>query len=401
MTKSLYFDCFSGCSGDMIIGALLDAGVSLEELKKGLNLLGLDGYQLKAEKVLRSSISSMKFNVVMEEHDHHHHRGLTEIIRIIDSSQLPDIVKKKSIQVFNRLGEVEAGIHGAPLEEVHFHELGAVDSIIDIVGAILALDILKIERFYSSGFPAGAGTVNTAHGILPVPAPATLKLMALAGTPVISNPGPSPNIGELVTPTGAALITSLAEFHRPELRIEKVGYGAGNKDFQAWPNIMRVWIGEEIDLTNVSSLVLLETNIDDMNPQIYGYLMDKLLEEKALDVWFTPIQMKKNRPAVMLSVLAAQENETTLSKIILSETSTLGIRIRQVDRHEVQRKLIEFASSLGKARAKVKIYTDLVTISPEYEDCRRIASERQLPLHEVSRIIESEARRYLETHPLT
>ena len=248
---------------------------------------------------------------------------------------------------------MEAGIHNVPVEEVHFHELGAIDTIIDIVGTVFALETLKIERVYSSPLAVGSGTVKTAHGILPVPAPATLQILANAGAPIINAPPSENPPGELLTPTGAVLITSLATgFKLPNLKVEKVGYGAGNKQFQTWPNVVRIWIGEETGGGNDEGLVLLETNIDDMNPQIYGFLMERLFAEKAADVWFTPIQMKKNRPAIMLSVLAPSSLESKLSEIIMKETSTLGIRSRTVSRHMAHREIIEFDSSLGRARRK-------------------------------------------------
>lgn len=399
MTKIAFFDCFSGCSGDMILGALLDTGLELDALKKGLAELKIGGYQLSAEKVQRSSIAATKFNVVVDEHAHQHHRGLAEILEIINSGGLSPVVKEKSSAVFRRLGEAEARVHGISLEQVHFHELGAVDTIIDIVGTIYAFDLLKIGKSYSSPLPAGSGNISTAHGILPAPAPATLQLLAAAGVPLVSAPQSSPPPGELVTPTGAVLLTSLAQFRQPDMIVERVGYGAGSKEFKAWPNILRVWLGEEPTQDDGEGLVLLETNIDDMNPQIFGYLMEKLLAEKAADVWFTPIQMKKNRPAVMLSVLVPASLEAKFMEMIMRETSTLGIRSRQVSRHIARREIIEFESSLGRVRAKVKRSgVDAVDVSPEYEDCRRIALERDLPLQDVSRIIESEARQYLINH---
>jgi uncharacterized protein (TIGR00299 family) protein len=401
MTRALYFDCFSGCSGDMILGALLDSGFELDALRKGLAELNLNGYQITAEKVLRSSISGTKFNVLIEKDQLQPHRGLTDIVSIIDSSHLSEKVKKKSQEIFRHLGEVEAGIHGIPLDEVHFHELGGIDSIIDIVGAIYVLENLKIDHYYCSPLPVGSGKIKTDHGILPVPAPATLKLLALAGAPMVSPPeSPSP-VGELVTPTGAAVVTALSVFRRPDMRVKGVGYGAGQKDFAAWPNVMRVWIGEEINQPENADLILLETNIDDMNPQIFGYLMDKLLAERASDVWFTPIQMKKNRPAVMLSILAPAELESRLTEIVLTETSTLGIRTRLVSRHVAERKILEVPTTLGIAHVKVKIIGGVFEISPEYEDCRRVALERGLPLQEVLRIIELESRQYLKDRPST
>jgi len=406
MAKVAYFDCFSGCSGDMIIGSFLDAGLDLEVLKKGLAGLDFYGYQLTAEKVLRLSITATKFNVVLQEENEHahessyHHRGLSEILNIINTGKISDSVKTKSSEIFRKLGEVEAGIHGVPLEEVHFHELGAVDTIIDIVGTVFAIETLKIERIYSSPLAVGSGTVKTAHGVLPVPAPATLQILANAGAPIINAPPSENPPGELLTPTGALLITSLTTgFKMPNLKVEKVGYGAGNKQFPTWPNVVRIWIGEETGGGNDDGLVLLETNIDDMNPQIYGYLMERLFAEKAADVWFTPIQMKKNRPAVMLSVLAPSSLEAKFSEIIMKETSTLGIRSRNVSRHVAHREIIEFDSRLGHVRAKIKRFGgETVAITPEYDDCRRLALEHNLPLQEVSRILEIEARCYLAEH---
>jgi uncharacterized protein (TIGR00299 family) protein len=305
-------------------------------------------------------------------------------------------VKEKSATIFRRLGEVEAGIHGIPVEEVHFHEIGAVDSIIDIVGSVFIAETLGIERQYCSPLPAGSGNISTAHGILPSPAPATLRLLADAGAPLVQAPDPRVTPGELVTPTGAAVVTAFSTFGRPDMQVRTVGYGAGNKDFQAWPNVMRIWIGEEGGSGGSGDMVLLETNIDDMNPQIYGYLMEMLLEEKAADVWFVPIQMKKNRPAVMLSVLAPAGLETRLIETIMRETSTLGVRSRRVSRHTAQREIIEVDTTLGKAHAKVKRFGDFTAVSPEYEDCRRIARERNMPLQEVTRTVEADARRYLD-----
>jgi len=255
---------------------------------------------------------------------------------------------------------------------------------------------LWLFHFYSSPLLIGSGNVTTAHGILPVPAPATLELLATARAPIINTPNPDAPAGELLTPTGAVLVTSLASFKRPDMIVNTIGYGAGHKDFSHWPNVLRIWLGEEKDVSSDDNLVLLETNIDDMNPQIYGYLLEKLLEEKAADVWFTPIQMKKNRPGIMLSILAPVQYESRLTEIILNETSTLGIRVRPVFRHIAQRETIEFESSLGQVRAKVKRFSGkILSISPEYEDCRRIARERNIPLQEVLRIVEVESRRHI------
>ena len=398
--KIAYFDCFSGCSGDMIIGALIDAGLELKILNKGLNSLDIGVYKLTAEKVWRSSITATKFEVVVDEHVHHHHRPLKDILGVINSSRLSKNIKEKSAAIFQRLGEAEAKIHGIGIDEVEFHELGAVDTIIDIVGTIFALDYLKIEQVCASPLPVGSGNIPTAHGILPAPAPATLHLLAEASAPLISFPETAGTpAGELVTPTGAVLVTSLAKFNHPNMSTEKVGYGAGYKDFHGWPNIMRIWLGEAESASHYDELRLLETNIDDMNPQIYGYLMEKLLAEKAADVWFTPIQMKKNRPATMLSVLAPAFAEAKITEILVRETSTLGIRVRPVSRHIARREIMEFESGLGNAHVKVKHFSgNILNVSPEYEDCRNIALEQDIPLQEVFRIVEAEARKKLKGH---
>jgi pyridinium-3,5-bisthiocarboxylic acid mononucleotide nickel chelatase len=393
MTKIAFFDCFSGCSGDMLLGALLDTGLPLDELKQGLSSLEIGSYQIKLERVLRSSLSASRF-IVETDSRPSHPRCLADILGTIERSQLPPKVKNTSSKIFQRLGEVEAAIHNQPLNNVHFHEIGAVDSIIDIVGTIFALDFLKVERFYASPLPLGDGSISTSHGLLPVPAPATLQLLAMAKAPIVNSQISSESLGELVTPTGAAVITSLAEFRRPDMNLSRIGYGAGTRDLKDRPNVLRIWLGEEIETTEKEDLILLETNIDDMNPQIYSYLMEKLFSEKALDVWLTPIQMKKNRPAVMLDVLAPVQLESRLTEIILKETTTLGIRVRPVSRHAAQRETIEFDSSLGHIRAKVKRFSgQILDVSPEYEDCRRIAQERDIPLREVYRIINTEIRK--------
>jgi len=396
MAKVAYFDCFSGCSGDMVLGALIDAGLPLDILEKGLSSLAIHGYKLSAEKVKRSTITATKSTVTMDESEAQPERSLEDILMLIKVSKLRKKVKSTASAIFQRLGEAESRIHDVPLGKVCFHEIGAVDSIIDIVGVAFGLDALKIGRFYSSPLPLGSGSISTAHGILPVPAPATLRLIAMSNAPIVDFPKQSQPQGELVTPTGAAVVTTLANFGRPGMTIEKVGYGAGTRDFEAWPNVMRIWIGEEIEPAGSEALILLETNIDDMSPEIYGYLMEKLFTMQAVDVWFTPIQMKKNRPAVMLSVLAPKHAESDLIQVMIRETSTLGIRMSPAFRHIAKREIIEFDSTIGHTKVKVKRFMgDIVSIYPEYEECRRIALERDIPLQEVYRIIETEARKYL------
>jgi hypothetical protein len=316
---------------------------------------------------------------------------LHQILGLIANSSLPVETKEQSANIFRRLGEAEAKVHGIPIEEVHFHELGAVDTIVDIVGAVSGLRLLGIEAIFASPLPTGAGTVRSAHGTLPLPAPATLELLALAHAPL--QPSADLSLGELLTPTGAAIITTLATFQQPRMYLERVGYGVGSREIAAIPNMLRLWLGEAIEPEHRQDLLLLQTNIDDMNPELYGYVMERLFDRGALDVWFTPIQMKKNRPATMLSVLAPAEVEGMMVETILRETSTLGIRVQKVDRHEAKRDVLQFESSLGPVRVKLKLLGEaIVGVAPEYEDCRRLALKRGLPLQEVYRLVAVEAR---------
>lgn len=393
MTRIAYFDCFSGCSGDMLLGALLDAGLELDRLREGIESLGIAGLKISAQKVMRGVLSATKFDVTVAGSSKVSKRRLSGILEMISSSDLSRSVKAGSSAVFERLAGVEAKIHGISVEDVHFHELGAIDSIVDIVGTFLGLELLGVERCYCSPLPAGRGTVRCAHGTLPLPAPATLQLLAEARVPLTSQPVVLTQPVELVTPTGAALLVHLCDFKQPAIALDTVGYGAGSKELQDWPNVLRVWLGEESGTTDAQGLVLLETNIDDMEPRIYGYLMEKLFEQGAADVWFTPIQMKKDRPAVMLSVITSSADESAIVDIIMRQTSTLGVRSRSVARHIASREVEEFASSLGPVKVKLKrFYGAIAGISAEYEDCRRIAEECSIPLREVIRIVEEEAR---------
>lgn len=391
--KIAYFDCISGASGDMILGALVDAGLPLEELAAALRKLPIEGYRLTAEKVRRGVIMATKVHVNIEAAQEPPHRSLESILDIIAASALPEKVKERGTAIFQRLAAAEARVHGKKLDEVHFHEVGAIDAIVDIMGAVIGLNILGAEAVYSSPLPSGSGTVDTAHGILPIPAPATLELIAMAGAPV----RPTPSLPfEFVTPTGAAILTTLATFQQPALSLEKVGYGAGSRDIPGVPNVLRLWLGQSHNEIR-EGLLLFETNIDDMSPELCGYVMERLFAGGALDVWFTPIQMKKNRPAVMLSALAPREVEQSIVEVILAETSTLGVRVQPVHRHETARESLEFESSLGRVSVKLKRSGGLIMgIAPEFEDCRRIARERHLPLQQVYRIVAAEAEARLK-----
>ncbi|RPJ63138.1 MAG: nickel pincer cofactor biosynthesis protein LarC, partial [Dehalococcoidia bacterium] len=333
MVKAVYFDMFAGCSGDMVLGALLDCGLPLEQLAEELASLPISGYRITQEKVKRGAISATLAQVSIEENTKQPDRSYTDIVNLITSSGLNEKVKRQAAEIFRNLGEAEAKIHGVPLDRVHFHEVGAVDSIIDIIGAVIGFDLLGITHFYSSPFPVTSGSIECRHGVLPLPAPATLELISIKNSPTIKPVYAGMEGKELVTPTGAAIITSLADFETPSLKPEIIGYGAGSRNPADFPNILRIWMGETSGATHTGGMVLLETNIDDMNPQIYDYVMEKMFKQGALDVWFTPIQMKKNRPAIMLSVLAEDKSEIAMVEILMRETSTLGVRSRPISRH--------------------------------------------------------------------
>jgi uncharacterized protein (TIGR00299 family) protein len=375
--KILYCDCYSGISGDMFLAGLLDAGLPLEELSDQLAKLNLaEPFSLRIEKVRRGPIAASLLHVDFDEKSEGSEwRHLEHIQSLIKDSGLKDSVKVKSVEIFTRLAEAEAHVHGTTVDEVHFHEVGAIDSLIDIVGACAGLDSLKIERVFASALPIGTGQVETRHGPLPVPAPATLELMRVAHMPVVASPARM----ELVTPTGAAILACLASFQQPSMSIEAVGIGAGQKEMP-WPNILRVIIGESNDDQTVA-MVQIETNIDDMNPQVFGHVMNRLFSAGALDVYFTPIFMKKNRPATMLSIIAHKHDEAGLAQIILEETTTFGVRVQPIYRYEADRSVINVITVYGEIPVKLKILGGkTVQAAPEYDDCIRLAGEYQVPL---------------------
>jgi hypothetical protein len=391
MTRVAYFDCFSGASGDMILGALLDAGLAFEALQAEVAKLALPpgAFRLEAKPVTRAGFAATKLDVIVEEKARH--RSLAEVLGIIRSSALPPGDIERIEAVFRALGEVEAKVHGSSVEDVELHEVGAVDAMVDVTGCVVGLRLLGIEQVYVSPLPLGHGEGRGSHGTLPLPAPATLELVARAGAPIVEGEGPR---GELVTPTGAALLTTLGRFERPAMRINRVGYGAGGRDPEGRPNVLRVWLGEA-EMAGRRMRVI-ETNIDDMTPELLAYAQESLMAAGAADVWFTPIQMKKSRPATMLSVLCQEALESQLVTLLLRETSTLGVRVRDVARYEAEREVFEFASSLGPAAVKVKrLPGEPPRVAPEYEVCRAIAQERGLPLAEVYRVVAAEAEKLL------
>ena len=387
MTRTLYLDCVSGISGDMLLGALIDAGVPVDDLRAELQKLSIEGWALSSERVSRGGIAATLARVDLAEQPQPHRR-LPDVLAIIDGSSLPEGDRTRAGDVFRRLAEAEARVHGATPDEIDFHEVGALDAIVDVTGAVIGLRLLEVSEVYCSPLPAGSGTVRAQHGELPVPAPATLELIAMANAPVAPSRADRPM--ELVTPTGAALATVLAKFERPAMQVARVAHGAGGRDPQGWPNVLRLWLGETSKRR--PSMMLVETNIDDMNPEIYGYVQELLFAAGAADVWMQAIQMKKNRPGVMLSVICAAEHEDAIARVLLRETSTLGVRVTPVSRHEAPREHLSFESSLGPAAVKVKrLPGEPPRVAAEYESCRRLAEEHRLPLAEVYRIIEREA----------
>lgn len=375
--KIAYFDCFSGASGDMILGALIDAGLSARRLKEELKKLRIPTIRLEAKKVLKAGISATQ--VVVGGDEKRSHRTLKEILRIVERSGVDAGVKEKSEEIFKRIASVEAKIHRIPMEEIHFHELGGLDSVVDIVGAVWGLHQLGIERIYVSKVNVGTGFVKCEHGILPVPAPATLSLME--GKPIYS----SGVERELLTPTGAAILTTLgSEFGPiPPIRVEKIGCGAGRDDLPH-PNLLRLIIGTLASTSRNEKVVVIETNIDDMNPQFYDYLIQKLLALEVLDVFITPILMKKNRPGHLLTVICRSEKLLSVTDFLFRETTTLGLRWREEERAKADREIRNIQTQYGKIHLKLGRWGgNIVNISPEYEDCKRLALEKGVPLKDI------------------
>lgn len=368
-----YLDAFSGISGDMLVGALADAGADPAAIIEALASLET-GAALSFERVKRCGIAATKFHVAVAETQAHRH--LPHILKMIEKAALPERAKTHAAAVFQRLGEAEAAVHQVPIERVHFHEVGAADSIADIVGACLAFELLGVTSIVSAPLNVGSGTARTAHGVLPVPAPATAAL--LRGQPIYSE-GPAV---ELTTPTGAALAVTLARGFGvlPPLKLTATGYGAGGYDFPERANVLRVILGEETGAAEATAISVMEANIDDLSPQILAYAMDRLLEKGALDVTLQPVEMKKGRPGTLLRVLARPEDRETLAQVIFAETSTLGLRTYTAERRVQSRRWVEVETPHGKVRVKV---SGEGAYAPEYEDCRRIAQESGVPLKHV------------------
>src|ERR1700733_910794 len=392
-----YFDGFSGISGDMVLGALVDAGCPLAQIESELRKIVLPGWEISSEKVKRGALVATHVKVSAAET--HHHRGYSMIADKIAAAGLAPRAADRATRIFKRLGEAEAKVHGVSLEAVHFHEVGAVDSIVDIVGAAIGFELLGIDEFACSAMDVGAGQVKTAHGLLPVPAPATAEL--LRGAPMYT----SGIARELVTPTGAAIATTLSTCYAqiPEMTLRAVGYGAGSADFSEKANVLRILIGEnaasEAGEHWDAPVSVIETNLDDMSPQIYGYFVEKALAAGALDVFSTAVQMKKNRPGVLLTILCDAAHTSKLMDLVFRETTTIGVRTYDVRRKVLDRELVPVATPFGEVRMKIsRMNGSVLNATPEYEDCQRLAAEKGIPLKQVIAAASFEFQKQKESH---
>lgn len=388
MSRLAYFDCTSGASGDMVLGALADLGLSLDELRGELGKLPLRGYHLEAQRVHRSGLHATKVDVKVDG-SHHHHRGLRDILGLLEKSGLEARVKERSSQLFVRLAEAEAGVHGTTVDAVHFHEVGAVDSIVDVVGGVIGLAWLGADRIVSSPLNVGTGTVTMSHGTFPVPAPATARLVH--GVPVYGA-----GDGELLTPTGALLVTGHAEAYGPLplLRPQAIGHGAGSRDTPGRPNVLRLIVGEADASAAAETVLVLETEVDDTAPQLLGALLDRLLGAGALDVYYTAIHMKKGRPGILVTLLCPADRREGLEEILFAETTTLGVRRQEWARSVLEREVVTVATAYGEVRVKVgrrggRVYN----AQPEFEDCQRAAAASGAPVKEVWSAALAEYRR--------
>lgn len=400
--RVLYFDCFSGISGDMTLGALIDLGIDVELFRRELNKLGLTGYKISFQKKTQFGISGTDVDVILDApdqaetgHTHwhaHHSRNLKDIELLINASLLNERVKSFSVKVFREIAGAEARVHQTTIDAVHFHEVGAIDSIVDIVGTAICLDLLGVQAVFSSPLHDGQGFIECQHGILPVPVPAVMEILADNN---VSIPIVSENINtELVTPTGAGIIKCLANSfgNRPPMIINQVGYGLGKRETGRL-NALRIAMGtlyEEKE--QLEEIISLETNVDDMSPELLGYMMERLLENGALDVFYSPIYMKKNRPAILVTVLVKVEHEEKIAAIIFQESSTLGIRRTIVNRYCLNRDMVNIETEFGTVRVKVASSGTIRKVSPEYEDCRELAKKTGLPLQKIYQMVLEKAK---------
>ena len=403
----LYFDCFSGISGDMTLGALLDLDVDRDAFLCELAKLNLSGYKIEIEKTIKHAITGTDVHVILDDENddthheqehchedrhethHHEHRSLRDIEKIIDGSALKESVKESAKKVFREIARAEGKVHGLDMMDVHFHEIGAVDSIVDIVGVCICLELLGADEIYASELHEGRGFVSTQHGRLPIPVPAVMEMLGGSGIPLITE-----NIScELITPTGIGLIKTIAKNFgaMPSICVEKNGYGFGKRETGKL-NALRIVMGTALETEKKQDVIIMETNIDDMTPEALGYVMQKLFEQNALDVWFTPIYMKKNRLATKLSVLANEPDVGKIEDLIFAETTTIGVRKMLCDREVMARKTYVVQLTFGDVRVKVSARKNIEKISPEYEDCKKIAAQNEISIMEVYEMVKEKFR---------
>ena len=383
-----YLQCVGGVSGDMLLGAIVDAGAPLDELRSRLGDLAFGGFTISARRDRRGGVEGTLVSV--DPGSSPTFAAVADLVDAVDSSDLAPSIAARARVVLERLGKAETAVHGD--ENAHLHELGSADTIIDVVGAVIGFDILGVEQLYSSPLPTGSGVFRSQHGPLPAPSPATTALLAMTGAPTVPPPGGNVDAGEMVTPTGAAIVTTLAEFRQPAMTVTQSGYGLGSRDPGGYPNVVALRIGQVTEPLAASTLSLVETNIDDMSPEAFPFVSERLFELGARDVWLTPITMKKGRAGLKLSALVELGIESQAVELVLRETTTLGVRVTPVIRYEAERESVTVQTSVGEASVKVKrLEGRYVSLSPEYEDCRRIARETGLPILDVYRVVESEA----------
>lgn len=393
-----YFDCPSGAAGDMIMAALIDAGAPVDRLREELAKLRLPGWDLSVREVMRGAFRATKVDVVIDHAAHHVHRSLGDILAILESSDLPADTRAKAREIFTRLADAEARAHGSTREAVHFHDVGAVDAIVDVVGGVLALALLGVETVHCSALPVGGGTVDGPHGKIPIPGPGTAEL--LRGFPVVDTGVRA----ELVTPTGAAILTTLATGagRMPAMTIASVGYGAGTRELPGVPNVLRCFVGEASPSVTAGdeTIVQIETTIDDMSPQLYEPLMERLLASGALDVFLTPVIMKRSRPGVVLTALCAPERVGELSRVLFEESSTIGVRWAERRRARLEREMRPVQTRYGVISCKVsRLDGRVVTVTPEFAEVARLAHEQSLPVREVLDQARADARREILGEP--
>jgi len=386
VAKIAYLDCSSGISGDMLLAALLDAGLEQDLLLGELRKVPLVGYEFRCTRVLRGGLTGTRVEIDVSQPQPERH--LREIQQLLQGNALTEAVRTQALKMFERLAEVEGKLHGKPTAEIHFHEVGAVDAILDIVGACVGLELLEIDELTCSPLNVGGGQVETAHGTLPVPAPATAEL--LKGAPIYS----SGVEGELVTPTGAVIVATLASGFgpMPPIKVARIGYGAGSREYSGHPNIARLFVGERAEVSDSAPRVVnpanivtvIEANVDDMSPQLYGYLVERALAAGALDITCSSIQMKKNRPGLEIGILCAPERAEALAELLFEETTTIGLRIHEVGRQVLEREMVNVETPYGTVRVKIaKRASKVINVAPEYEDCQRLAVEKSVPLKDV------------------